>query len=358
MLPWQASPWNAIREMGKKLPHAFLFAGQPGIGKVAFARHLGASLLCERPDAGGHACGVCASCGWVENGSHPDYILVRPEALQWLEPASHAGADDRGADEGADGDNEETDRKPKRAPSKEIRIDQIRALTQALSVSSHRGGSRVVILYPAQAMNVFTANALLKVLEEPPASTVLLLVADSVERLLPTVISRCQRLTLAAPNNAEAMSWLTVHHVKDAARYLGEAGGAPLAALKIAQSPPELLDLQAQLFARLEWPDRLDVLNISEALGKCELPLVVGWIQRWICDCLGYRLARRIRYYPSHKERIMALAEGCEPKRLMAYARLLLTERRVADHPLSGRLFVENLLLAYADAIHGPSSTR
>jgi len=358
MLSWQALPWEAIRAMGQKLPHAFLFAGQPGIGKVAFARHLGASLLCERPDAAGHACGTCASCGWVEAGSHPDYILVRPEAIQWLESANQPGADDRDADDGAANENEETDRKPKRAPSKEIRIDQIRALTQALSVSSHRGGLRVVILYPAQAMNVFTANALLKILEEPPASTILLLVADSVERLLPTVVSRCQRLALAVPDAAEAMAWLSAHRVKDAARFLAEAGGAPLSALKIAQSPTEQLDLQAQLFARLEWPDRLDALNISETLGKCELPLVVGWIQRWIWDCLGYRLAQRIRYYPSHKERIMALAEGCEPKRLVAYARFLLTERRVADHPLSGRLFVENLLLAYADAIHGSSSTR
>lgn len=356
MLPWHSALWDAMNLARSQLPHACLFVGQPGIGKVAFARHLGASLLCERPEPGGHACGQCPSCGWIAAACHPDYILVRPDAVGLVEKARQAIDDDALSEESTLGEGEDLERKAKHAPSKEIRIDQIRALADTLAVSSHRGGLRVVILYPAQAMNVYTANALLKILEEPPPLTVLFLVAESIERLLPTVVSRCQKFTMVAPDHAQATSWLRARQIAEGARFLAEAGGAPLAAEKASQLPPEIQALQAELFSRLGAPAKLAELDLCEALGKCDLPLVVGWVQRWVYDCLGYRLAGRIRYYPSYKERIVALASACDPKRLHAYARLLLADRRVADHPLSGRLFVENLLLAYVDAIHGPLS--
>ena len=142
MLPWHSALWDAMNLARSQLPHACLFVGQPGIGKVAFARHLGASLLCERPEPGGHACGQCPSCGWIAAACHPDYILVRPDAVGLAEKARQAIDDDALSEESTLGEGEDLERKTKHAPSKEIRIDQIRALADTLAVSSHRGGLR------------------------------------------------------------------------------------------------------------------------------------------------------------------------------------------------------------------------
>src|SRR5690606_42152255 len=126
---------------------------------------------------------------------------ISPEAVAWQEGAEAA--------DGADAAEPAAAGAAKRAPSKEIRVDQIRALESWFNTATHRGGWRVALLYPAQALNVISANALLKVLEEPPPHTVFLLVADAPDRLLPTLVSRCRRLPLPAPSSDDALQWLT-----------------------------------------------------------------------------------------------------------------------------------------------------
>ena len=102
------------------------------------------------------------------------------------------------------------------------------------NTATHRGGWRVALLYPAHALNVVSANALLKVLEEPPPHTVFLLVADAPDRLLPTLVSRCRRLP--APDADTALQWLREQNVEPAREWLAAGGNAPLAALRLAQS--------------------------------------------------------------------------------------------------------------------------
>ena len=189
-LPWQletARNWLGNRE---RFAHAWLVHGLAGIGKLDFAVAAAASLLCETPQDG-LACGHCAACAWFASGNHPDLRRIRPEAIA--------------VEEGAEAAEQAEDAEPvagsasKRAPSKEIRIDQIRALESWFNTATHRGGWRVALLYPAHALNVVSANALLKVLEEPPPHTVFLLVADAPDRLLPTLVSRCRRLPCRRP---------------------------------------------------------------------------------------------------------------------------------------------------------------
>ena len=182
---WQNNEWQQLQQLRDRLPHAILFYGLEGIGKTIFAERFAQSLLCEAPLANGHPCGQCASCGWFVQYNHPDYRRVRPEVL-----------DDESVD--ADDDAEAADvKKPAKsakAPSKEIKVDQIRALADFINISTHRQGKRVVTLYPAEMLNTVSANALLKMLEEPPPETVFLLITNSLDRLLPTILSRCQTL--------------------------------------------------------------------------------------------------------------------------------------------------------------------
>ena len=108
-------------------------------------------------------------------GNHPDYRALLPEALA----GEAVGAAPAGADEKADGE----EGKKTRTLSKEIKIEQVRALLDFCGVGAHRGGARVVLVYPAEALNAASANALLKTLEEPPAGVVFLLVSARVDRL-------------------------------------------------------------------------------------------------------------------------------------------------------------------------------
>src|SRR5206468_1148966 len=138
--------------------------------------------------------------------NHPDYRRVRPEALEDDAPAGEG-------DEAAAGD---TDKKAKsKTASKDIKIEQVRALSDFMNISTHRQGLRVVVLYPAEALNMPASNALLKTLEEPPPGTVFLLASNGLDRLLPTILSRCRKFALPMPDHAQALAWLQAQGVND-----------------------------------------------------------------------------------------------------------------------------------------------
>jgi DNA polymerase-3 subunit delta' len=334
MYPWQEDAWTRLQAMRARLPHAILFHGPAGIGKADFIEAFAQALLCEdvRPD--GHACGTCASCGWFAQGNHPDYRRVRPEALE----------DDVPAAEGDDAPAEEKKTKSKSA-SKEIKIEQVRALSDFMNISTHRQGLRVVVLYPAESLNMPASNALLKTLEEPPAGTVFLLASNGLDRLLPTILSRCRKFALPMPDHAEALAWLEAQGVNDADGWLREQGGAPLAALAQAETGSrEELDGLLQVLAQ---PSVDAALRSADKLSKAPLAALVAWQQRWLYDVISYKLSGVIRYYPRYQREVAALAGRVHVADLMQAIKSTNERRAVADHPLSPKLFVEDMLLDY-----------
>jgi DNA polymerase-3 subunit delta' len=154
----QERPIRFLTQMLKKknIPHAMLFTGVDGIGKRTTAMALGMALNCTNP-VGVSACGECPSCQKVISGAHPDMITIRPEGAF-------------------------------------IKIDQVRALSRQLRFAPLEGSWRVVIINDAQAMNLEASNAILKVLEEPPKNTFIVLTASQTTDLLPTIVSRCQQV--------------------------------------------------------------------------------------------------------------------------------------------------------------------
>lgn len=332
-LPWQldsARAWLAQRE---RFAHAWLVHGLAGIGKVRFASAAAASLLCEAPREG-LACGACPACTWVAAGNHPDLRRIRPDAVA-LEEGGEAAAEDEAAPGAA-----------KKAPSRDIRIDQIRALEPWFNTATHRGGWRVALLYPAQAMNVVSANALLKVLEEPPAHTVFLLVADAPDRLLPTLVSRCRRLPMPVPAPDQAQAWLREQGVDAPADWLAAAGGAPLAALALSQSRgqacPEWLEQLVQPLSAGRAPD---VGELADVLEKQPAGVWIDALQRLYVDLmLAAGAGAAPRYYPALADAARRLAERVDQTALAEVARWLATQRAVANHPLNAKLFAHAAL--------------
>lgn len=332
--PWHHAAWTQLQQVLPRLPHALLLHGPRGTGKTLFAERFAQALLCEQPDAEGQACGVCPSCTWLLQYSHPDYRRVRPEALD----------EEEGEDNEEEGGGKKTARAA-RAPSKDIRIDQVRALADFITVSTHRSGRRVILMYPAEALNGASANALLKMLEEPPPSTVFILVTDSLDRLLPTILSRCRKFALPAPSREDALAWLKQADVANAEVLLAAEGGAPLAALEMAGS--ELRASVEEFVAALTTPTPESALKTAERLQKVPALLLVTALQRWLHDLLSFKLASRIRYYPQYQKQITALTKSL-PQDVLAQALKGANDRRaVAEHPLSARLFIEEMLLDY-----------
>lgn len=338
LYPWQTQAWLQLQQLRERLPHAILFHGPQGIGKTGFAERFAQSLLCESPAADGQPCGQCSSCGWFMQYNHPDYRRVRPEAL---EDGDAAEGDEAG--EPADG---KKTAKATKTPSKEIKIDQVRALADFMNVSTHRQGMRVILMYPAEALNTAAANALLKTLEEPPPNTMFLLVSNSLERLLPTILSRCRKFALSMPLQEEALAWLQQQGVDDADIWLAEQGGAPLAAQAIAQS--EVRETLDEFLRALAKPGVENALKTAEKLQKSAVVDLVAWLQRWLYDVFSLKLSGRIRYYPRYRKELAALAQRAQVSDLLEALRAVKDRRAVAEHPLSARLFIEDMLLDYA----------
>jgi DNA polymerase III subunit delta' len=327
--PWNSQAASALLARKGRLPHALLFCGREGIGKLTFAEALAAALLCERAGAGGGACGKCASCGWMGQGSHPDFRRLEPEILsESQDPA-----------EGSE----------KKKPSLEIKIEQIRAIAGFIAMTSHHGGAKVVLIHPAETLNVNAANALLKNLEEPPAGTYFLLVAHRWHQLLPTIRSRCERVMLPAPDLETARRWLAEQRVPDADLALAQAGGAPLAALRF---DPAYWHQRETLFKAIS-ASGFDALRAAEQLRDSTPALIIALLQKWSFDLAWHKVTGRVRFNPDHSATIATTAGRLDLVEALRFQRHMVGLQRIAAHPLNARLFLEQLLLDYAGLLRG-----
>ena len=356
--PWLEALLGRMTASSTQVHHAVLLHGQAGIGKRALGRAFARTLLCEA-DAStrtGGGCSACPACLWFDQGNHPDFRFVTSDAL-----AAEAGIDSAEAETDDDGDSvkdagaDGTARK-KGAPSKQIRIAQIRALNEFLAVATHRGRHRVVLLEALEAVNEESANAFLKMLEEPPPATVFILIADHIGRIKPTILSRCQKISVPTPSRENALAWLSAQGVARGAAemdaLLAESGGAPFAALR-ASKDEDTMRLHREFIDYLARPGAVDALAIAEAFAKVAPALTVRWMQQWLADCIAMKMAARIRYHPAHSSVIAALLARTRIEALLAIDQRIAAVRRTVDHPLNTRLMLESLLLAYADAFGG-----
>jgi len=230
------------------MPHALLIHEAPGTGGDWLAAWTAALVLCGRGKSA--PCGECAACRRVAALQHPDVNWVRPQE-----------------------------------ESRQIRIEQVRELSAELALTSHGGGYKVGVIAPADALNRFAANALLKTLEEPPSRTLLILVATEPSRLPPTVLSRCQRLQIRAPERADSVAWLNaVRGEADWDAALDSLGEAPL---QVAQGDPaELAAVGADTRATLEAlvAGRTDPLEAAERWARSQLPLRLLGFENWLTE--------------------------------------------------------------------------
>lgn len=318
-LPWQREPWRILGERRRsgRLPHALLLTGPEGLGKGLFARRMANLLVCEQPTDEGEACGSCHACHLVRAGSHPDIKLIMPE---------EAG--------------------------KQIKVDAIRELGSQSVLTAQAGGHRVFILEPADAMNAAAANALLKTLEEPVPSSLLVLVSSRPHALPATIRSRCQQLLFRPPALADGIQWLMSQGLDQdkAERLLQLMGDAPLSALQAEQEDLLALhDPAREAFLTLG-EGRADPLALAGEWQSLDLGRLLHWLSLWLADLL--RLQTEVMpprlFNPHDGRRLQTLAQGLDSKALYGFLDQVQELRRQMRRNLNPQLALESLLVEWS----------
>lgn len=278
--PWQAKQWEQIRLAADRdmLAHALLLGGPEGSGIGQFAMDVSQYLLCDAP-AQGAACGQCRSCILFHAGNHPDIRLVHPE--------------DNGS---------------------QIKVDAIRDLIAYLQLSNQYGRRKIAVIEPAEGMNRHSANGLLKTLEEPAPSTLLVLVSYQPARLPVTIRSRCRTINFSLTDRKSVSGWLG-KRISDSSRtaeLLEFAGGAPLKALDLDETDAlgnveEMLeDLQATR------QPNTDPIRIAEKWQQHDVPEVMNRLLLLFGKMAAMRAtgARETRHQPMLDGKLLSIANG------------------------------------------------
>jgi DNA polymerase III subunit delta' len=317
--PWLESTWQRLLATRARPAQALLLAGPRGVGKSELAQAWAQALLCEASQPDGAACGSCPACHWFETGAHPDFRLV---TLQ-----------------------EKTSKEGETRMATAIEVDQAREAVDFVQLSTYRAGFRVVLVDPADSLNLAAANALLKVLEEPPLNTVFVLVSDQPRRLLPTIRSRCTRLDIGLPPVEQAAQWLAGQGVDDAVNLLALSGGTPLDAQRWAGG--DELDERRAVLQDLARPDQIDPVTLGERWKAVSPQTWHNVAYKWLGDLLAVKLQSKVQFNRDFAEVLARLGKRADLAKLLALAKAQANEGRILSHPLNRTLQLEVWLIQY-----------
>ncbi|MEF8793541.1 DNA polymerase III subunit delta' [Thiohalorhabdus sp.] len=311
------------RALGRnQVPQGLLLAGLKGSGKHTAARRVANRLLCVQGPAS-EPCGACGPCRRFAAGTAPDYTEVTV------------------------------------GPGEEIRIDQVREVNRQSSLTPQESGRRVILMDPAEALNAYAANALLKLLEEPPGVVHFLLISHRPDRLPATIRSRCQTAGFHPVAAGKVAAWLTEHcgHPSGQAELAARlSAGAPGWARALADR-----DLVGEREAVVE-----GLAAARTAGGESVLEVAAGWADAdpatWLPHLLAWlRDMARVRVlsgqaggpFLANPDREKALRGQASERDFTALDSLLRAADELADAvhgPLSTRLAVEEFLLTWRRA--------
>ncbi len=256
--PWLSQIWSSFTKQvdERRLPHAILLVGPDGVGCVDLSLSMAQYLLCVAPQ-NGQSCGQCKSCHLTRVDGHPDLHLLTLEV------------------------NEKT---KKQAQS--IRIQQVREVSESIANTAQQGGRKLIVIHPAESMNINSANALLKSLEEPNGDCVFILVSEQPAFLAATIRSRCTRVVVGLPSQDESLAWLERNQISDAQKRLIEVGGRPLRVIEWLEKDlwGQKDELRAHLQALLE--GRQSFLECAKSIAGGGPLWLLEQMQHWLAAAI------------------------------------------------------------------------
>lgn len=347
-IPDQERPVRILRNLlqNKSIPHALLFTGLEGVGKLraatVFAMHcnctgsaasVGAAVRENPADSCGPSndlepCGACPPCRKIISGNHPDVIHVKPTGAF-------------------------------------IRIAQIRALCETLSMKPYEADMRIVIISEAHSLNPAAGNALLKMLEEPPDRTVLILTAPQTADLLPTIVSRCQPVRFNPVRRSTIASRLVAEHdlpPEDAAVLAALADGRMNRAVEWHQSGWLHYRNWLTYASGLEDPENLAardtglLLAFAEklALRKEQALASLDALAAWLRDLTVCRYAPERVLNADRIDKLLKVSQKLPVEDLMKKIDIIRTAQKHIDANANLRLTLEVMMLRLADKCRHP----
>lgn len=313
--------WNALAR--DALHHAYLFEGPEGVGKHLVATRLAQAANCEDPGED-PPCGVCPSCRAIAAGTFTDVVEVGPDP-------------------------------ERKTPI--ITVDQVREVVRQVGYHRYNGKRRFVIVDPAEAMQASGANALLKTLEEPPEGTGFVLVANHASALLPTIVSRCQRVRFSAVPEDDVEAWLRGRGVEEAGALARASMGRPGAALTLAEGAlVERGVLRDQVLALLGDGDLGRLFDLSKSICSGDrqeyrprVEALIEVIEDMLRDAAVVASGSEVGLLdPAHEHVARQLGVDLWPTGISRVARAVEEAREGIVRNVAGRTVVEALLARLA----------
>jgi DNA polymerase-3 subunit delta' len=314
--PWQVNQWSRLwrQRQQDRLPHALLLFGQPGLGLDHFASSITQSILCQGIDDRGYACGSCMACRQYYQGIHPNFMRI-----SMLEDKTV------------------------------IVVDQVRELAGFLGLTGAGGGTKAIIISPADSMNLNAANSLLKTLEEPTGNTLIVLVVHHLKRLPATIKSRCQILGFTKPDKPAGLDWLESRGHKEAARLLQLAQGAPCLAESFdnEEAYPRYQAVIEGILGLLS--GKATAFQLRKNWGTCAVGELVFWSLGLLRDCIRMVSGLPVAYFENslYFKPLRNLAVLLDfPPLFRAYDHLVQLGE-VLEHPLNKDLMIDDVILVW-----------
>lgn len=306
--------------INQRVAHAYLFSGAAGIGKYKTAWAFARMLQCTCTGAGERP--RCLACNLADGQAHPDIVTISPQGAA-------------------------------------IRIEQIREMQKAVHYNPRVGKRKIFILDNVERLTEQAANSLLKILEEPPAHVMFMLLAVNIHNVLPTMLSRCQHLSFQAVPEANIVAYFTErgYNAEQAAVVAAVSGGIPGKALLWAESGQRM---RAQVLDRLEALHQAACGQIWDVVAAFEqereqILTTFELISFVVRDCLVWKATgnRELLLYKDCAGRIAALAEKAALDGLLAVYKELAASRQMLLGNANSRLVWEKTCLSIQDVLMG-----
>jgi len=300
--------------------HAYLITGPESVGRRTLAIRFAQAMNCIQSTGYGVPCLDCAACGQIERLVHPDLTVVKADKI-----------------------------------GGQLKVDQIRDLQHGLHLAPYIGKFRIALLLRFEEANPQASNALLKTLEEPPENVIILITAESAERLLPTIVSRCEVIRLRPVPPETLVQGLQSHWLipPEKANLLAHlSGGRPGYSFQLYQNPELLFqrngwleDLNSLLLA-----SRVERFDYADKLAKNRnniYPLLKTWLGFWRDVMLRSIDSRSQITNIDYQDTINKLAHNIDEKKIF---QIVISTEAIfdhLDHNVNPRLALEDLMLVF-----------
>ncbi|MCC2645400.1 MAG: hypothetical protein K0R94_1178 [Burkholderiales bacterium] len=308
---WQYKEYAPLSNLLNCPSQALLISARPGMGHDILIQNYVALLMCDRPNAKDNSfytCNECPSCVLFIGSNHPDFYQLTVNI---------------------DGDK------------KNVSIEDIRYMLEFVATTTHLGRYKVVLIPDVDLLSINSANALLKILEEPPSYVRFILQTTNISGVLATIKSRCYIYRLPGVNTQDAFTYVKESGIYNPGFWFAYYENAPLFDLEVTKEQFDVL-IKAFLQPSIE--------NIFIASGKFEAKnagFLIGFFSKWLNDLASYLQGAPMRYFMEYNAEIEKLAKRIDLQKVFYLFDKVNFLQDWTLHPLNYKLQLENLLLQY-----------